>query len=437
MIQVLPFHELTSDANFDSQQGNHILNLFEGISATTVIKEPNYIDKDYLIDYQNFHCRSFEEIPRKTTRYHFFTGEVFTQEDYNDCLINNNASHFNSNYLGFTVVKPLKNKYGKNIFGRSIIDITRKKDYDERQYNFLKYQHNISLNGIDLDIKGIPYQTQDQRVCACATVAIWTSLFPLNNSFDIPIKSPSEITKDAVTTTSIFRSFPSSGLNLQQVISYYKLVGLDVEPIILRDEDDDGTIITDPNIVQEIVKAYINCNIPLLATLTLKRSGAADTYHAVVISGYKLDDEDNISCFYVHDDSIGPYTETTLVSNYTEWSNEWTTEYGYSLVRLDKILIPIYPKLRLTFPRIYAIYRDIQNRRKNLDFELNLFQINDYKTKLLSSNIVDKINILSIELPKYIWVISAKYDNNYLYDYVLDATSVFPNKILEVQYSND
>jgi len=41
-----------------------------------VIAEEDYIDKNFLIDYVNFYSRCFDDLKRKTIRYHFFYSET-------------------------------------------------------------------------------------------------------------------------------------------------------------------------------------------------------------------------------------------------------------------------------------------------------------------------------------------------------------------------
>ena len=53
--------------------GEYMVRHLKYIGAKTWIIEENYVDKDYLIDYQKYYSRSFDEHGRFTTRIHFFS----------------------------------------------------------------------------------------------------------------------------------------------------------------------------------------------------------------------------------------------------------------------------------------------------------------------------------------------------------------------------
>jgi hypothetical protein len=60
----------------DYPQVNYLFYYLEYLNAKTCILEKEYIDKDYLIDYQKFYCRSFEKYERFTKRIHFLSEDV-------------------------------------------------------------------------------------------------------------------------------------------------------------------------------------------------------------------------------------------------------------------------------------------------------------------------------------------------------------------------
>ena len=293
-MYVYSFGSVNKLSYLSSKQGQNIIKFLSKLNASTVVVEEEYIDKHYLIDYSKFHSRSFNAPPRETTRLHFFRNTPFSKDnDLKQFLLKSNdkkITALNNNYIGFVVVKPIKNQSGHRIIGRTILN-----PYVENGKHNMKFQvveKHSSLFGIPLRVESLPYQTQDTMVCACATVAIWTTLYPLNKLFHFPIYSPCEITELAVKTPSTFRSFPSSALSLEQMICFFKLEGLDVEPIRIRNKNDE--LIVTPDFIENAIKSFLHCNLPIIATLTLKRDGQGDTYHAVVISGYEKDKKDKI-----------------------------------------------------------------------------------------------------------------------------------------------
>ena len=66
----------------------------------TVVREDFHIDNDYLDSYRKFYCLSHSEIPKHSTRLHFFACPLDV-EDLFDI-----PSHKKQFYLGFVVIRP-------------------------------------------------------------------------------------------------------------------------------------------------------------------------------------------------------------------------------------------------------------------------------------------------------------------------------------------
>jgi hypothetical protein len=372
------------DCMGNSFQADYILRYLEDseINAKICVKEEKYIDKDFLIDYQMFHCRSFEDIKRITKRFHFFRKE-FSAEELRDGLENNNGpflKDLNDQYLGFVVVKPIEGEDGEPIIGRSLI-----RPYpDDGMRHFVKGNYDSSLFGIELNIQSLPFQSKDERVSACATIALWSALHPLKDTFDIPQRSPAEITELACTSPDDARKFPSTGLSLEQMINYIRRVGLDVEVLNLTNAPNDMG-------VQVFVRTYIDAGLPIIAALKLKKKvkvrnveKITEKGHAVVISGYKLGEHRDLKNLFVHDDVFGPYLKVKPGENFLKWCYEWNTIRMYDEVILDKLLVPVYPKIRTNFARMNSefqtISKDMEAKLGSVHYcELSLTNIRDYK----------------------------------------------------------
>ncbi len=183
--------------------------------------------------------------------------------------------------------------------------------------------------------------------------------------------------------------------------------------------------------------------LPIIAALKLEREAPLesekdeDNYerHAVIISGYRHDDG-IIKELYIHDDTIGPYSRAMPNGGFSSLINEWTQGREYKSVLVDKLMIPIYPKIRLSFYSIYYIF--LQNkrkkRRKEARFELFLIELNQYKEFLSKQKIKDKLNILSKRFPRFLWVNRTYIDEEPLIDQVFDATSVYPQEFDRIRF---
>lgn len=156
-------------------------------------------------------------------------------------------------------------------------------------------------------------------------------------------------------------------------------------------------------------------------------------YHAAVICGYKEDDKHNLNMFYVHDDEIGPYCEVESVPRdaFFRWENEWIKDrrYGpYDEVILETMILPLYPKIRMSYKDIYIYYNEMKKNRPRCNVQLRFTTNHELKSKIINSkNVKDRLRILEKPLPRFMWAINVlgKDNHNITYnkDLIIDATS--------------
>lgn len=418
-MKVYPFDQIYGDMG-KSSQGAYLYRYLKKLNAKTVVVESDYIDKDYLLDYSNYYARSFEPIDRFTKRLHIFS-ETFSEEAFKKIfeLDEKMSNVLINSYLGFIVVKPIRDpKQGNECFiGRTILQTYPKQDTEESRF-FITNNYKVSLYGLPLFIKSLPYQTQDNMVSKCATTAIWVSLHALNSLFGTQTYSPFEITQTSVLFPAYGeRNFPSTGLSIYQMKDFFNSIGMDTEYINIEN----SPLIIQKKIVSDAVKAHLNLGLPIIACIRIKKRTNVQ-FHAVVISGYRYDNDGNLKELYVHDDQIGPYSKVTPKNNnddFSYWMNEWISEYGWEEIFVTGLIIPIYPKIRMSFNYIYEAFLNAKNTDENI--ELFLTELNSYKMFLLKQSFKDKYNILTSKFPRFLWVVRNK---NKKMDILIDAISL-------------
>ncbi|MBZ0176043.1 hypothetical protein [Candidatus Methanoperedens sp. BLZ2] len=505
----------------DSNQSKYIFRYLDKWGASTCVVEKRYIDKDYIIDYSKFYARSFKEYDKFTTRLHFFS-EAFSDDVFENALIKGDEIFFEKlrkSYLGFVVKKPIENSIGDPLIGRTILKKYPADDNKENEDLFhISDKYNVSLFGIPLEIDSLPFQPQDRAVGACATAACWTALHPLNTLFGVQKYSPFEVTEKSVSFPSLEeRNFPSTGLTLLQMKSYFNSINLETEFIDIEKIKKLKDYTSKDDIVIDAVRAFTGMGLPVIAALILftdeflfgwdeipgndnrrlieflirnfginwvefaeiaktddNRSiklsyennflslklnneiskvelkinestiaefhtkieyGKVNIYkknlhgkHAAVISGYNQE-EGIIKELYIHDDQIGPYSRVLPVGNFTQWRNEWTELYGCSDVLVYKLMVPIYPKIRMSFISVYQGFlkkkRKLEKRQEGLIPQLYLMQVKKYKKFLLKKTFNNKIDILKRPFPRFVWIIRLLFRNTPTQDYIYDGTSVY------------
>lgn len=128
------------------------------------------------------------------------------------------------NYLGFIVVKPLP----MTIIGRTCL-VTYPKEGGKDRYFPIIRKYNVNLFGINLSVKSLAFQEQDNVVAACAASALWSVLHGTGILFQHSILSPGEITKEATKQLPIeTRTFPNKGLSVEQMAHAIQSVNLDL-----------------------------------------------------------------------------------------------------------------------------------------------------------------------------------------------------------------
>jgi hypothetical protein len=387
-----------------------------------MVIEYDYIDKDYLVDFQRFYVRSFDHIRKLTTRVHFFKTEM-TRPKFNRLLKNNKLVKKQDDYLGFSVIKPIKDEIGNPRIGRTLLRTYPIRKDSEHSRFYISESNPVSLFGSSLTVNSVPFQAQDKGVSACATIALWTTLQSLISEYKLKSYSPAEITEIATTFPSQFRMFPQGGLTIGQMISCIRTTGLDVE------------IINQPTnqIITTAVKAYTYAGIPIIANLILTsftlNGRPQNDYHAVVIVGYQCDENGTITELYVHDDNIGPFKRVKPESNdFVSWGNlDNGNEYlDVEEIKVSRFLIPIYHKVRLSFLSIYPefVFRKSQIDCSKYCLDLLLTTVQKYKKDLAEQNIEQKTKMLTTNMPRFLWIERTKTkDGRRVQDDLFDGTA--------------
>jgi hypothetical protein len=141
---------------------------------------------------------------------------------------------------------------------------------------------------------------------------------------------------------------------------------------------------------------------------------------------------------------------------YSGWDIELENSKTYDMY-LESIVVPIYPKIRLSFKEIYKKYSNIvltrfnEENKYNLEKDIFLIESNKYKSILVNSKpsldinyvkfkkgkIIDnKADLLLSPLPKYIWVIRLMIDKEIVMDIIFDSTARYSAYLAFIIYDN-
>jgi hypothetical protein len=390
-----------------------------------------------------------------------------------------------NSYRGFSVIKPIPlTIFGRtclSTYSENPLDATDSKfGKGTRNYTTTR-EYNVHLFGIEYNFKSVAFQEQDNQVFVCATTALWVAFQCTSKLFDHTIPTPYDITLLAIErkTPNIYE-----GLTDKQMVNVISEVGL--HPLLLTPGTISyakavlyaylkckipvilGVSIYDTEEHDEDIDQYFD-NCPAHAITTLGYD-MIDKDCPTFVCPKDKDEEDvhsplhfKSSCIeqvYVHDDGIGAFarllfddeiedTEDRVIKKVdfknlplVEFNEKYKGKKDTTRFRLSKIIIPLYHKIRIRFEKIFDLVKFFNsyalqfNKDLQLDKEINyiwdvyLTTTCEFKAKLRRKDIYPQLNddirlqILTTNLPKYIWVADAYYNNELNFSLYFDATDM-------------
>ena len=152
--------------------------LCAGISGAVkaVLRERNYIDKDYRSTYYNFYAKKGLQYRADCVRLHFFDGSVAF--DPKTLRLTSSAGELTHHYFGYMVLRPT----GGATIGRSVVS----PDVRSGASRFLiTTHHKVHLLGYKLTVEGFPSMDQHRDIAVCAHVACWSILRHYSECYNV------------------------------------------------------------------------------------------------------------------------------------------------------------------------------------------------------------------------------------------------------------
>ena len=413
--------------------------------------ESDYIDKDYSASYFEQRGRSFTPTKRATTRIHFFGSEV-TKHNLIDPTADT-IEMMKSCYLGFTVVRPDL----PTTLGRTFLKCPAQINGHPARFP-TRSVSTVNLAGIPLEVEASPYMSQDGKVMACATAALWMSTTPLADKIpEIASHTTTEITSMAM---SLNRPFGP-------VVGKRGLHPLEMEQALLATGFDPSSYWRPtPEELIEICHLFSDSGIPPVLLVDTNGIG-----HAITVVGYTLKSPGSImpsqpplvpahqyiDNLIVHDDMRGMYLPAKVVPAPTptpvhQTELEIVMPYGTDILSCQEVLVPLPGRVMLGVAEVKAqAITWIQNaidqkwiEDRDIVTRTILVQSNTFKQTLLERR--DRDNDLDgypayfvtlargLPMPRYIWLVEVSYKDSWdptdpgsppvIADLLFDSTSI-------------
>ncbi len=428
------------------------------IGVKTMVIEHEYVDRDFLEDFAAYHVRCFTGYSRNCSRLHFF-GRDFDADHLESILVGSAApEQLQECYLGFIVVKPLPN----TIIGRTCLaTYPARTPGRERHFPTLREEHS-NLFGIDLSIKSLPFQEQDQDVAACASSALWSVLNGTSRIFQHATLSPVEITKAAGLHIRLEnRHFPAGGgLTSNQIADAIRNVGLEPHAISAREN----------TVLQIAIFAYLRAGIPcmLLGHLhQVMQDGPTQLLggHAIAVAGFGKAVNNtggalasgcrlkglSLDRLYCHDDQVGPFARFTIEPDGLR--NDSLSPHAKFCFEPTVLLTPLYHKIRIPVSDILEIIlemdllietvrsADLLPFPERATWDIRLGTVNSLKSQLRSSSVsaANKRRLLTRTYPRFLWHLEVSIEGKDVFEMLMDATDLLQGDHLidVIPYDNE
>ena len=417
----------------------------EEIGCQTVIVENHYIDHVFMQDDAVFYVRSLRSYPNFTKRAHFFS-KSFNDTCWHEMI--ERAGHgeyseiqktLQACYLGFSVVRPLPD----SPVGRTVLPAKAPSAPEETCSSFQAIRcHKVHLAGFSLHLDGVPFQSQDQGVSACATTALWSALDCVAAREEITVSSPASITESATRyPLQEGRPFPNEGLTVRQICEATRAAGF--SPLVIHGE----------SVADDALQIFSYARSGFAPVLALHPTKVGGPGHAVCCVGLRKgpttpqtdtnlefrEASSGLKGLYIHDDRLGPYAFADLAPLTDSGSGkirtcisiEWPDAKPVDSWFLQAIVVPVPQKLRLTISRLrrlglgiaQAIGEAFMERQTTLDcrFELSrTYAERIYEFDLSNEGLYRAV--CGTVLSRYIGLIEIAGPTGPILDIVVDST---------------
>lgn len=345
------------------------------IDAKTIVVERGYFDRHFMDEHANYYSVCLSSPANYCVRLHFFS-KPFDQKQLDSALVDGDPNskqieQLQESYLGFTCIRPVSDvPIGRTVLAPFPPDTGKP---NTRRVIMAVQAHTVHLGGLELTVTGLPFQQQDQRVGACASVSAWTALSCVARADGDRPPTPASVTARAVQfQTHGSRPFPSMGLTVDEICQTIHAHGKTPEVLALMKEG---------RFARPILRAFIRSGIPVILVLSAakrEKPGAKLEHepgdgHAVTCTGFEFNDSllaaepgieyklpgEKFNKIYVHDDATGPYAKADLFDEpvyVKDLSNGKLVKLGPGVsftingvpLILSQLVAPMYPKVRAT-----------------------------------------------------------------------------------------
>jgi hypothetical protein len=367
--------------------------------------ETSYIDKLYRDTYYHYYSSKLKYYSRETIRLTFFSEEISINEFYSQ----EGQQKLQSSFLGFVVLRPTQNIFGRNVLSPNVFDRTD-------TYHICRACYEICVHGAKILVHGFPHSSQDGEFMVCAETTVWSLMEYFSTRYAEYHPILPKTIHQILSVTSMQRQVPSTGLTALQISYALKETGFGVKNYIDSGLPDFKTII----------KIYIESGIPVVVAIKNDR-GIAHVFNIAGRTDYASKDfeyevletlSDNVNLLNYYDapakylaidDNQTPYDSIVLEDPSGNYASE-----NWKGCKIIAAIIPLHRRIykdaqKAQGSAIQHLKWLVQNTKLPADVVLRLLlsSSRSFKSSIAKNpDLPDDIKtlILSIDMPKFVWI---------------------------------
>ena len=372
-----------------------------------VVIETEYIDKDYRDAYYRFYSTKLRTFNRNCVRLSFFENCVQHFFTNINTITEQDEATINSNFLGFIVLRPLKNCLGCNVLSPKALQ-------HSEHLRICGTLVKSSCMGVKLSVWGFPHASQDGQLMTCAETTVWAISEYFGEKYSLYSRIFPHHILDLLQEDYYERMLPSNGLNYQ-MISY-----------VLQKQGFACKIYHKANPkFKELFACYVESGFPIAVALNGVDASNKAYGHAVVCIGRRDIPSDSIRSiqpvnhsghcmwkwnnvvneFVANDDNLMPYSIFSFDCN-----TKRNDDNGWGEYEIVSFIVPLHPKVYIEAEEAIQISSDLVIETTDIQepcvrtFLTTARSYREYVIKNPDIQGLEKQVLLNLDFPKFVWI---------------------------------
>lgn len=398
----------------------------------SVVVETEYVDKDYRDAYYRLYSTKLRNYERNCVRLSFFDDNLQSLLENIVSITEDEERHIKEGYLGFLILRPLK-----QCIGRSVISPNTVKHGNDISLCGIRYR--TSCFGLKLSVCGFPHASQDGQLMTCAETTVWAISEYFGEKYSHYSRVFPHGIVDMLHDSVYERQIPSHGLT-------YEMVSLALQ----KQHFECKVYHKDNDRFKEIFNCYVESEFPLAVAIEGTDSQNNRFGHALVCIGQKTTTRDKINTvlpqvinnvtIYNWNNAINEYV--SIDDNKMPYQmfdiNHPTAHYrdpDWANTEVTCFIVPLHSKIYIEAEEAIGIsdqeiaYTHDPNSEVCVRTLLTTSRsYREYIVRQPNLPIDTKEMLLSVNLPKFVWVSEVSNKTDFLSNKVnevvlIDATA--------------